>query len=136
MLRTHPATWNLLVGFLAALCISCAPAPVPKYKVTGTVTFDGDPIEEGTLIFYPAEEGSDADVATIKAGKYETRVKPGTKRVEITAQREMPDKIGPYGDPEMEQFIPADFNRESKLQAEVAPVDNNILDFELESSGE
>lgn len=117
----------------AALLAGCGTKGEPTYRVKGNVSFDSEPVPEGTLIFYPKDGPGDADVAKIKDGQYETRVKAGEKRVEIMAQRAMvPEKIGPLGGPEMEQYIPAEFNRNSELTADIQAANDNQVDFTLE----
>lgn len=54
--------------------------------VSGTVTFNGQPVERGYINFYPAD-GKGAPVGgEIKGGKYTVRnVSPGKNRVDVTS---------------------------------------------------
>ena len=118
---------------LATGLIGCGPAPDAKYKVTGSVKFDDQPVQQGMAIFYPTDSGADADVAQIRDGKFEAEIKAGRKKVEITANREIvPRRLGPMGGPDMEQYIPAKFNSKSELTADVIE-DNNEINFDLKS---
>ncbi len=131
--RTY-TIWALLAcAALAVGLIGCGPAADAKYKVTGSVKFDQQPVQQGMAIFYPADSGADADVAEIRDGKFEAEIKAGRKRVEITANREIvPRRLGPMGGPDMEQYIPAKFNSKSELTADVIE-DNNEINFDLKS---
>jgi len=70
------------------------------------------------------------DSGTIVEGKFEFRAHAGRKRIEIHAERvgqpdaelKMPTRI---------QFIPAKYNSQSKLTAEVSKTGDNHFDFPL-----
>jgi hypothetical protein len=120
---------------LSIVVVGCGQKGPQKYHVAGTVSLDKKALENGTLIFYPTTGGGDADVATIRKGEYACEVKPGPKRVEITAQRPMvPEKLGPMGGPNMEQYLPQKYNKKSELTAEIKASGTNKVDFALESA--
>jgi hypothetical protein len=49
----------------------------PKtYPVSGTVSLDGQPLEEGDIYFYPLDLNISADAGKIKAGQFAFRTKP------------------------------------------------------------
>jgi hypothetical protein len=113
--------------------IGCGPAPDAKYKVTGTVKFDDQPVAQGMVIFYPLDSDRDAEVASVRDGKYALEMTSGRKKVEITANREIvPKRLGPMGGPDMEQFIPPEYNKKTELTADVIEDDNEI-NFDLKS---
>ena len=105
----------------------------PLFPVEGTVTLDGLPLPDGYIAFYPTENGLDADTASITDGAFSLQATQGGKRVEITAQRPIPGTLSPLGAPEVEQYIPDRFNKDSKLEAHIAPQARNTLEFRLES---
>jgi len=91
MLRTirPPARRHFVVFCLFALALSgCGPSGSEKYTVTGTVTFDGQPVPDGHIIFAPTEAGLPPDAGKISRGKFELTATAGKKRVEIHASRE------------------------------------------------
>lgn len=109
------------------------------YRVSGTVTTKGEAIETGTITFRPmaSSKGSQVAQTIIEDGRY-SLVEPlrqGTYRVEIQARRKTGYKIPSDGDKPMieawEEFIPPEFNVQSKLQAEVTD-DNDKLNFDLQ----
>lgn len=97
----------------------------------GTVTFDGAPVTNGSIVFLPPSgEGSKA-AAAIEEGKYtipaDAGLLPGNYRVEVTWQKPTGRKI-PSADPgmtmdETKEAIPAKFNVNSTLTADIAAGD-------------
>jgi hypothetical protein len=54
--------------------------------VTGNVTFNGKPVQEGYVNFYPTDGKSAPAGGAIKDGRYSVRnVSPGKNRVEVTS---------------------------------------------------
>jgi hypothetical protein len=57
--------------------------------VSGTVTYQGKPVERGTLTFYPADRKGVARAAEVVAGRYRLEsMQPGMKRVRLTVRPE------------------------------------------------
>jgi len=125
--RTATIQLFLALGLAAMLAL-----PGCGDSVSGKVTLDGEPVERGTILFYPTDGHADAEVARIVAGQYSAQLPVGTKRVEITANRLQSDKTDSLGMPLIEQAIPDRYNRQSELQIEVES-SNAHLDFELRS---
>jgi hypothetical protein len=103
----------------------------PKlYKVTGTVRWQGKPVETGRISLI-AEDGKTAPAsAPIVDGKFELQALPGPKRVEVFNQR-----VTGFSK-EMNQEtrtndIPREYNSETKLRYEVRPADDNVYDLDL-----
>ena len=112
--------------------------------VTGTVKLDGQPLESGRLTLVPIEgTQSPSAGAEIIDGEFEIDANKGPRvgafRVEIRSQRPTGKKIA-AGSPappgtmvdEMVEAVPARFNKESKLRADLK-AGNNPLTFELQS---
>src|SRR5207244_1949536 len=91
-----------------------------RYAVRGRVTFDGAPLKNGYLIVRPVSPHDRAEGAEIKGGSYELRAKPGAVKVEITADKET-GEVGCKGEKITKNFIPAEYNTATTLQAEVSP---------------
>ncbi|QDU11380.1 hypothetical protein [Gimesia aquarii] len=93
------------------------------FKVSGTVTFDGKPIQEGDILFFPSDGKGREVAATIKDGKYEALVQPGVKEVRILATRQHPTETEPdiNGNPipKIVSYIPKKYNEESELTLQV-----------------
>lgn len=131
--------WCLcLVVVCPAIC-ACTPSSPHQettYPVSGTVTLDGQPLAEGQVHFVNREEAT-VDRVPIQNGKFEGQAKAGKRRVEITAYREGPPEPSMPGmDPEPTQvnYIPARYNADSELTAEVTKdASKNQFTFELVS---
>ena len=112
-----------------------------RVVVEGRVTFDGEPITNGDVMFYPTEK-SPAPTAggSIKDGKYVASARGGVpvgqRRVEIRAYRK-PKSAGnhPSGEgPAAEQYLPEKYNIRSELTAVVKNDSKPMtLDFELKN---
>jgi hypothetical protein len=121
--------FGLIVGLL--LCGGCSSEP-KSYRVTGNVTFEGQPVTQGDIHFIATDGRWGAEAGKIKDGRYELMAKAGTKRVEITASRARPGGAGGAGgEPVPEEYSPDEYNVKSKLTAEVAENGKNEFDFRL-----
>jgi hypothetical protein len=116
-----------LSAFVCALVAGCG---VKELPVSGNVTWEGKPIEDGTITFLDADgkDASASKAAPIANGKYELKIKPGAKKVQINAFRESTksdkklDKklFEAMGQVPKEQYIPKKYNTDTKLTANVA----------------
>src|SRR5262249_33247710 len=97
----------------------CGEADPRQYEVHGTVNWEGKPLPEGDIAFIPQQKEFRPEAGKIKDGKYRFRSRAGPMRVEIQATRPLPGKLGPMGEPAIEDYIPARYNSESTLHAEV-----------------
>jgi hypothetical protein len=101
--------------------------------VKGTVTLDGKPLPAGEIIF-----DSDADrensltaAGEIKDGKYTLEVTVGKKEVRVISMKKgEKDETGARLE---ENTIPAKYNEETTLTAEVTRDGKNEFPFKLES---
>jgi hypothetical protein len=124
----------LVVGLLLAGCGQPAPTTA---KVTGKVTLDGAPMPDGD-VFFKGENSKNATF-TIAGGAFSGDCEPGTYRVEIMAYKEatpMPDPTGyvpPSESSTKQNYIPAEFNTDSKMTAEVKAGGPNDFTFEVKS---
>ena len=64
------ATWILVCGSLLCVCAGCEEPGTPKVPVTGTVTFNGKPLDGAIVSFTPKTEGLPASATTDAEGKY------------------------------------------------------------------
>lgn len=122
----------------ALLCVGicgCTSSSDGLEPVEGTVTFDGQPVEDGRIQFR-GKIDSRAFSAPIVAGKYATELPVGTSSVEITASRPIPGKFDESNPGERvpvgEMYIPAKYNSQTELTAEITS-GSNVADFALTS---
>ncbi|HOM16012.1 MAG TPA: hypothetical protein PK777_06925 [Thermoguttaceae bacterium] len=111
--------------------------------VEGQVTWEGKPVEEGNIVFEPADGQGPSAGGKIQNGQYRlagpSALQPGDKIVRITATRKTGKKVeaGPPVAPpgtlvdEIESFIPAEYNAQSKLRCTIPPGRSHRQDFAL-----
>jgi hypothetical protein len=114
------------VGFLGLGCNRDGKTPVE-----GTVTWNGDPVATGHIIFAPTDTSVVPDASTIENGKFQFRATPGSKKVEIFSERAVgkPDPI--MKTQVKQQFIPIRYNEKTELTAEIEMGKDNVLTFDL-----
>ena len=128
---------------LALVCgIGCA-EPSGLLPVSGTVSFKGKPLDQGAIQFLPLEGSPTESGAGIKEGEYsipaENGLAPGKYKVTVFSYDESgakePDTTTMPGDTVGVQFkerIPAKYNTETILKAEVVAGETNVFDFQLD----
>lgn len=119
----------------ALLALGCGKGDANRGTVSGAVTLDGKPLEQGSILFTPIE-GTKGVVAggQIQNGQYRfvgaTGPAIGMNRVEIQAMRKngkmIPKPMGAPGEmvEGSEQAVAARFNSESTLKIEIKPGEN------------
>lgn len=124
----------VLLGLAA---VGCGGAAGPrKYDVSGNVTFDGEPIKKGYVIFQPVTPHDRAEGAEIINGKFALKAMAGEKKVEIRGARPK-EEPGPKGDTVRteENFVPDRYNKNTELTAKVTEnAKQNEFDFRLKST--
>ena len=130
----------LLLAALAT-CTGCGEADANRNAVSGNVTLDGNPVEQGSILFIPTDgtEGA-ATGGPIENGHYRIDKAQGAatgwNRVEIRATRKtgrmIPKGLGATGETmeERVEAAPARYNAASTLKTEIKP-DNNTAEFQL-----
>jgi hypothetical protein len=117
------------------LLLGCGtPAAPALVRVQGTVTFDGKPVETGTIYFITVGEVP-ASLA-IEQGKFSGSVKPGQKRIEIAAWRsaiveKTPEGVYPPSDGVRENYLPLRYHAQSTLSETVHETGDTNLTFTL-----
>jgi len=132
-LSTGPFRAAPLLCCLAALA-GCGPGGPKTVPVAGSVSFAGQPVAEGEIAFRSADGATASWAGPIAAGRYAIRSTVGPKRVEIIAVRPRSGakaKASGEGVPN-EMYVPARYNLESELKAEVTAAGPNEFDFNLE----
>lgn len=129
-MRAYLTLGALLVVSLAG-CGSSGPA---TYEVSGSVSFDGEPVAKGEILFRAADGAQATAAGKIADGKYTLRTTPGRKRVEIIATRTITAETpAASGEPAVraQMFIPAQYNTQSTLSVEVKVENASGVDFAL-----
>ena len=131
MLTMQSKTALTLATLLAVA--GCGDSGPRRYPVTGEVTWEGQPLPDGDILFTPPGGGV-PDAGKIVAGEFKLRATEGPKTVAIFATRESGQVDPEMGAAPRESYIPARYNDQSNLTAEVDPGGENHFRFELNPS--
>lgn len=119
------------------LAFGCQGSGPAAYPVTGSVTFDEEPVADGEIVFLSVDNSAAPAAGKITAGSFSATVPPGPKKVEIRAARMEPlpaGQTGAMGETEtMVDYIPARYNAKTELTAEVEAGGKNQFTFALTS---
>jgi hypothetical protein len=141
--------WTYASTALAALGVACVVAGCAGSKrgsLEGRVTFDGQPVDDGSIRLVPAGDTKAPVVgAVITDGEYVIEAEkgpvPGRYRVEIRSPRPTGKRVpvAPPAPPgammdEMKEAIPADYNTNSTLVIEIV-AGKNQRDFDVPGGG-
>lgn len=121
----------MIAGWILLAC-GCDSGP-RLYEVTGKVTLDGVPVAKGDVTFRAENPSIPPQGASIKEGVFSLKANEGKFKVEIIATRPVPGKKGPMGEDAIEEYIPEQYNTNSRLSAEVKPSPKNTITFDLTS---
>jgi hypothetical protein len=131
---------ELLVLLALGTLVGCGRST--RTSVTGKVTFDGQPLETGQIVFEPKTAGR-LGIAQVSQGDYampaEHGPTTGSYVVRITANRATGRKVKAGREPnaaatdQFVQFIPARYNDQSELTTDIGDEAKVVRDFELTS---
>lgn len=128
---------------LALIVVGCNSQGAGRASVSGKVTFDGQPVGTGQIVFEPAGSGR-LGIAQIVNGAYampaEQGPTSGSYIVRITADRPTgktakgPASSGEQTSTEVyEQYIPLKYNEQSELRIEIGADGTLAHDFDLKA---
>jgi hypothetical protein len=130
----------VLLGLACAAVLFGTGCGDGRVRVSGSVIFEGKPLEEGFIALLPTDGVGPTTGGSIKDGKYdltgEARSTTGEKIVRIVGSRKTGRKI-PAGSPpgamtdEWVQCIPSLYNDQSTLRVQITPGKDNTHDFDL-----
>lgn len=138
---------RLRVALPVLLIMACGCGSGPKtLRVSGKVTYDGKPLENGSIVFVPvADDKAPGAGGPIMDGVYDIPASSGPLqgvkyRVEISAMRKTGRKLPNIMTPdastmeEVENYIPGIYNGQSTLETTVMPENAAKQDFTLVAS--
>jgi hypothetical protein len=112
--------------------LGCGDGKPPKYALSGTVTFGGMPVPDGSIMFQASDKRTAPDTAAIVDGKYALELTAGQKLVMVEASKFVGPEDKTMGVRPRDQYLPHKYNVESKLTMEVKPQDGNVYDLPLQ----
>jgi hypothetical protein len=137
--RTLPL-W-FLVSFAAPLLSGCSDPYAGRYAVSGTVKLEGQPLDDGSIMFVPLDGQDTRSGAGITNGEYnlprQHGLKPGWYLVQLTSgDGKTPAREEDIGGPSSTNIvsvdrIPPEWNVESKQKKEVTSSGPNQFDFDI-----
>ena len=126
---------SLIIPCVVLLLSGCGAKGPTKYEVTGTVTYEGQPLERGSIAVVPINTKLRPDEKPIKDGKYTILAPEGEAEVRIYATR----VTGPFnkemGAAPEANYLHDNYHAYSKLRLTVRSSDKNVYDFHLNKSG-
>lgn len=137
--RREPYRPIVVAALVCALLVLAGCGSATPLRIQGSVTFNGEPVDGGAIVFYPIGTDAYGKGGEILGGKYvlegDRIPKPGQHRVEVTWNKKTgrtilsndpPNKID-----ETIQVIPKQFNGvKSTLTVEIQ-ADKDTYDFPL-----
>jgi hypothetical protein len=107
-----------LVGLMST--VGCS----DKISVTGQVSLNNTPVEDGTITFVPVDGKGPSAGNLISQGQYRVEMLPGKKLVRIEGFKTVGTikmAIGPkpIDAPDKRRIVPKQYNSESKLEVDV-----------------
>ncbi len=138
--------------FSAVLLCGCTNGnPLNRQQISGQVTLDGNPLEQGIVEFSPQQPGGVSSGTAIKDGRYvieaDKGLPPGNYLVRLyssstggdgsasPAGTGMPGPSPRGATTVARERIPSQYNTASKLIVEVKEGESNTFDFQINTKG-
>lgn len=119
----------LLTAFAAAMILSGC-GKDNNYTVSGTVSYKGELVPDGSISFVSSDSKLSPQGASIHDGKYVAKVRPGVMTVRITGSKPDPKQKMLDGTPFWTDFVPEKYGSQSTLTVEIKG--NQTENFDLE----
>lgn len=127
---------------LVLACLGCTPGGPAIEPVEGTVTLDGKPLPNASVVFVP-EEDRPAGATTDSQGHYVLTFTEGREgavlgkhKVQIRTARDPGETPSGEPIPAAPETIPMRYNAKTELEFTVEAGKKNIANFDLTSEGE
>lgn len=121
-----------VVSMLVSL--GCGDGGPAMTRVTGKVSFAGESVQQGHVVFRSTDGKTVSSAGPIVDGTFDFDSLPGEKTVMITASRPVPGKFDESNPGEKvqitEQYIPEAYNAKSELTV-LVPAEDEVFDFDL-----
>lgn len=76
---------QIFISAVVCSLLGCSPAEkFPRYKISGKVTYQGQPVEEGTITFADPATGQVNEGPLAAGGTYSTELPPGSFKVSVS----------------------------------------------------
>ena len=134
-MSASPSRWCFLARplFWTVGLLALAGCREGKSTVSGTVSLDGQPVDNGSITFVNSDGGKlIREGAVISGGKFEATVPPGNFKIELSGQKVVGKRTqkGFDGKDETleisEEIFPDKFNVKTELTQEIKPGSNPI----------
>ncbi len=109
--------------------VGCGGAPDGMIVVSGTVTWNGEPLEDGYVSFVPDPSRS-PQATEINNGEFKLNAYLGENTIRIFSERQA-GYVEAMNQYRYEQFIPLKYNDESELTENVSADGDNVFEFAL-----
>lgn len=122
-----------LLALASVALAGCSNEP-PQFEISGAVTYQGQPIADGQLVFEDETPAQGKWSAPIKDGRYKLKATAGAKLVRLSASKETGRILeGGMGAkvPERIDILPPQFNTQSKEKRTVEAKQPQTIDFNL-----
>jgi hypothetical protein len=120
-----------IMCLLLATEAGCRHSGAVTFPISGTVSYNGKPLPDGAIVFLPESGPSAADAGAIHDGRFAFSAHAGKKKVEIRATREVGPVNRTMGARDKQSYIPAQYNSQTTLTAEVVPDGSKQFVFDL-----
>ncbi|MEX2170800.1 MAG: hypothetical protein WD851_15895 [Pirellulales bacterium] len=120
------------LALLSLLVAGCGDGSPPKYPASGSVTFNGQPIPDGSIAFVPQDGRSKPSATQIVDGKYAVELIAGGQKVIVEASKFVGPEDKVMGLRPRDQYLPDRYNIETTLAVDVKPEAENQFNFDLE----
>ncbi len=126
---------SVVLALALGLVAGCGHSKPKKVHVSGSVAMDGRPLTEGEIAFEVVGAGTPPELLPIVDGKFEGDITPGTKRVMVSAAKNMGAQGGmSMGKALILNAVHPDYNVNSKLTAEVSDSGLSPSSIEVKSN--
>ena len=138
----RPFATRLLCNLVAlALCVGCGPEnPLGRKAISGKVTLDGGPLDQGNIEFHPLFEGGVQSGGRITSGRYSIPAHEGVRlgQYRVSISDFVPTPPLPPGHmpgdalpPSPKPKVPAEWNSKSQHTVEVKKEGPFKFDFDI-----
>lgn len=126
----------ILMGLVMAFLVGCGGASGGRLGVTGTVTYKGAPVDNGSIEFIPHPGVKTTSGSSITNGRFsipaDRGLEPGNYTIKISAMDAVvAGEPGGLPGKDPVEKIPAKYNSKSTLTEEVSP-SKTKFDFKLD----